>query len=86
MEKTEIGKKIVTRSVKKEFEAEDITHHYKHSDKSIMDFFKRKFQDDVEINLNIPDHIKVNLHCKWIYSFHYDLVWRCNSLRIQCKE
>ena len=60
VEKHEIGKKIVTRSLKNEFEAEDITNHYKHSDKSIKDFFTRKSKDDVQIDLKIADDIKVN--------------------------
>lgn len=59
VQKNEIGKKIVTRSLKNEFEAEDITNHYKHSDKSIKDFFTRKPKDDVQIDLKIADDIKV---------------------------
>lgn len=64
VQENQIGTKIVTRSLTNEFEPEDITDHYKNSSKSLdeKNYLARHSNDDVKIELKIPDDIKVRFY------------------------
>lgn len=63
VEENIIGQKILTRSLNNEFEAEDITDHYKASDRSSkhQEQLADRLKNDVDVQLKVPESIRVSL-------------------------